>query len=146
LVIPTPIEKRTIIEKIHEEIGHFGESWTLVEVKKRLFWHDRTKSIKTFVKTCNKCQLARQFDMKFGVEKMKSITLCDLETTRPLSETIDGNKYVTAANDHYSKCCEARLIKEHDVLIATKFLNDGIPKYISIKNGSEWMKEFVEMC
>jgi hypothetical protein len=152
LVIPKPIEKRTVIEKIHEEIGHFGESWTLVEVKKRFFWHDRTKSIKTFVKTCNKCQLARQFDMRFGVEKMKNITICDLfyqfdlETTRPLSETIDGNKYVTTANDHYSKCCEARLIKEHDVLIGIKFLEDGIPKYILIKNGSEWMKEFVEMC
>ncbi len=53
---------------------------------------------------------------------------------------------MTVANDHYSKCCEAQLIKEHDVLIATKFLEDGIPKYILIKNGSEWMKEFVEMC
>jgi len=27
----------TIIEKLHEEIGHFGESWTFAEVKKRLF-------------------------------------------------------------------------------------------------------------
>jgi hypothetical protein len=90
--------------------------------------------------------------MRFGVEKMKNITICDLfyqialETTRPLFETIDGNKYVIAAIDHYSKCCEAQLIKEHDVFIATKFLEDGIPKYILIKNGSEWMKEFVEMC
>jgi hypothetical protein len=32
-----------LIEKIHEEIGHFGATRTLVEVKKRFFWHDRTE-------------------------------------------------------------------------------------------------------
>jgi hypothetical protein len=37
------VEQRMLIENIHEEIGHFGEMWTLVEVKKRFFWHDRTK-------------------------------------------------------------------------------------------------------
>jgi len=31
------LAKRTIIEKIHEEIGHFGESWTFAEVKKKFF-------------------------------------------------------------------------------------------------------------
>jgi hypothetical protein len=55
---------------------------------------------------------------------------------------------VFVAIDHYYKWCEAQLIKEHDVIIATKFLEDeiicryGIPKYILIDNGSQWMKEF----
>ncbi len=54
--------------------------------------------------------------------------------------------------DHYYKWCEARPIKEHDVYIATKFLEDeviyryGVLKYILTDNGSEWMKEFVEIC
>ncbi len=53
LVVPTrPIEWRMLIEKIHEEIGHFGEMWTLVEVKKRFFWHDKIKSVKKFIKIC----------------------------------------------------------------------------------------------
>jgi hypothetical protein len=43
-----------LIEKIHEEIGHFGEMWTLVEVKKRFFWHDKIKSVKKFIKICEK--------------------------------------------------------------------------------------------
>jgi hypothetical protein len=38
-----------------------------------------------------------------------------LDIVGPLLETIDGNKYVFVAIDHYSKWCEARLIKEHDV-------------------------------
>ncbi len=55
LVVPRPIKQRMLIEKIHEKIGHFGEMWTLVEVKKRFFSHDKTKSIKKFIKICEKC-------------------------------------------------------------------------------------------
>jgi len=60
-VVPRPTEPRMLIEKIHEEIGHFGAMRTLVKVKKRLFWHDRIEAIKKFIRACEKCQLARQF-------------------------------------------------------------------------------------
>lgn len=33
LMVLIPEEIRTMIEKIHKEIGYFGELWTLVEVK-----------------------------------------------------------------------------------------------------------------
>jgi len=69
-----------------------------------------------------------------------------MDTTGPLLELTYGNKYVLVAIDHYSKWCETWLIKEHDVLIVVKFLEDdviyryGVPKYILINNVSEWMK------
>jgi hypothetical protein len=43
-------------------------------------------------------------------------------------------------------------VKEHDVFTTAKFLEDEVvckyrmPKYVLIDNGSEWMKEFVEIC
>jgi len=37
LVVPRPTEHRILIKKLHEEIGHFGEMWTLAEVKKGFF-------------------------------------------------------------------------------------------------------------
>ncbi len=64
----------------------------------------------------------------------------------------NGNKYILVAIDHYSKWCEACFVKEHDVAIATIFLEEeiicqfGVPKYIFIDNGSEWMKEFDALC
>ncbi len=36
-------ERKALVKDIHEEIGHFSERRTLIEVKKRFFWHDRTK-------------------------------------------------------------------------------------------------------
>jgi hypothetical protein len=55
LVVPRPTKWRMLIEKIHEEIGNFGEMQTLAKVKKRFFWHDRIESVKKFIKICEKC-------------------------------------------------------------------------------------------
>jgi hypothetical protein len=37
MVVPKHVEHKMLIEKIHEEIGHFGAMWTFAEVKKRFF-------------------------------------------------------------------------------------------------------------
>jgi hypothetical protein len=89
-----------MIENIHEEIGHFGELWTFVDVKKCFFWYDRTKSVRALIKACDKiCQLVIQSNnMKSRIEKMKRIPICDffynvtLNTIGPLHESTDGNK------------------------------------------------------
>jgi hypothetical protein len=96
--------------------------------------------------------------MRFGIEEMKNIPICDLfyrvalDTIGPLPETTNGNKYVFIAIHHYFKWCETRPVKKHDAYNAAKFLEDevicryGVAKYVLINNGNEWMKEFVEIC
>jgi len=48
--------------------------------------------------------------------------------------------------------CDARLVKDHDVATATRFLEEeiicrfGVPRFIFIDNGGEWMAEFNLMC
>jgi transposase-like protein len=49
-----------------------------------------------------------------------------LDIDGPLLETKNGNMYVLVAIDHYLKWCEARLVKDHDVAIATRFLEEEI--------------------
>jgi transposase-like protein len=89
---------------------------------------------------------------------MKSILVCDLfymvalDTAGPLPETKNGNKYALVAVDHYSKWCEAGPIKDHDVAIATRFMEKeiicrfGVPRFMLTDNGGEWMAEFNLMC
>jgi len=75
-----------------------------------------------------------------------------LDTTRPLLEAKNGNMCVLVAIDNYSKWCEARPIRDHDAAIAARFLEKeiicrfGVPKFILIDNGGEWMVEFDLMC
>jgi transposase-like protein len=89
---------------------------------------------------------------------MKSIPIYDLfymvalDTTGPLPETKDENKYVLVAIDHYSKWCEARPVRDHDVTTAIRFLKKeiickfGVPKFILTDNGGVLMVEFDLMC
>jgi hypothetical protein len=52
LVMPKLKERHVLVKNIHEEIGHFNERRTLAEVKKRFFWHDRTKFVRMVVRQC----------------------------------------------------------------------------------------------
>jgi hypothetical protein len=52
MVVPKPKEKQVLVKNIHEEIGHFNEGRTLVEVKKRFFWHDKIESMRMVVRLC----------------------------------------------------------------------------------------------
>jgi hypothetical protein len=74
-----------------------------------------------------------------------------MDIVGPLPKTTNGNKYVLVAINHYFKCCETQLVKEHDACMVVEFLEDevicryGVPKYILSDNCSEWMKESVEI-
>ncbi len=66
------------------------------------------------------------------MEDLKNIPMCDLcyritlDITRPLPKTTQGNKYILATIDHYSKWCEAKVIHDHIVDMATRFLKENI--------------------
>jgi hypothetical protein len=63
-----------------------------------------------------------------------------------------NSKYVLVVIDTYCKWCEAKPIKEHIVTTIAKFLQKeiickfGVPKYVTIDNGGEWMTKFDMMC
>ncbi len=91
-------------------------------------------------------------------KELKNIPICDLfhrvamDTTRRLSETKSGNKYILVAIDHYSKWCEAKAVANHGAKTTARFLEDdiickyGVPKFVLIDNGGEWVAEFDVMC
>jgi hypothetical protein len=88
-------------------------------------------------------------NIRFGIEKLNNILVCDLfyrvafGTTISLLEIEANNIYVIIAINHYSKWCETKLVKEHMIDIATKFLEKeiiyrfGVIKYVLTNNGGE---------
>jgi len=63
---------------------------------------------------------------------MKIIHLCDIfyqvafNTIGPLLKTSSGYKYVFVVIHHYSKWCESRIVREHDIVTIASFLDDEI--------------------
>ncbi len=148
LLVPKPEERLSLVKQMHEDLGHFGEQRTLAEIRRRYFWHSRTTDVKAMVRGCQQCQLVRNSgSIRSGDEQLKSIPVCDLfhrvalDTAGPLPETRSGNKYILVAIDHYSKWCEAKVVADHGVKTAAKFLEDdiicrfGVPKFVLTDNG-----------
>ncbi len=111
------------------------------------------------MKQCQGYQLAKSSrNIRSSIEEMKSIHVYDLfykvalDIAGPLPETKNGNNYALVAIDHYSKWCETRPVKDHDVAIIARLLEKeiicrfGVPKFIFTDNGGEWMVEFNLMC
>jgi hypothetical protein len=159
LLVPKPEERVSLVRRMHEDLGHFGEQRTLVEVRRRYFWHNRTKDVKAVVRGCQQCQLVRSLgSIRSEDEQLKNIHVCDLfhrvalDTAGPLPETKSGNKYILVAIDHYSKWCEAKAVVDHGAKTVARFLEDeiicryGVPKFVLTDNGGEWVAEFDVMC
>ncbi len=51
-MVPKLEERHVLVKSIHEEIGHFSDGRTLVEVRKRFFWHDRIEYMRMVVRQC----------------------------------------------------------------------------------------------
>jgi hypothetical protein len=84
---------------MHKNLGHFEEERTLAEICRMYFWHNRTKDVRTVVKTCQQCQMVRKMgNIRSEDEELKSILVCDLfykitmEIVGPLLETKSKNK------------------------------------------------------
>ncbi len=52
LLMPEPEERMSLVRRMHEDLGHFGEQRTLAEIRRRYFWHNRTANVKTVVRGC----------------------------------------------------------------------------------------------
>jgi transposase InsO family protein len=159
LLVPKLEEKVSLIKRMHEDLGHFGEQRTLVEIRRRYFWHNRTVDVKAVIRGCQQCQLVKSSgSIRSGDEQLKSILVCDLfhrvalDTAGPLLETKSGNRYILVAIDHYSKWCEAKVVADHGARTAARFLEDeiicryGVPKFVLTDNGGEWAAKFDVMC
>jgi hypothetical protein len=78
LVVARPNDWWQIIMDLHNEIGHFGEGRTLVEMNKRYFWHNRTIEVKDVVCFCKQCHLVKSTRcIRLELEEFKSIPIWD---------------------------------------------------------------------
>ncbi len=94
LLIPKPEERVSLVRRMHEDLGHFGEQRTLAKIRRTYFWHNQTVDVKAIVRGCRQCQLVRSSgSIRSGDEQLINIPVCDLfhrvalDTTGPLPET-----------------------------------------------------------
>jgi hypothetical protein len=59
LYVPKPDERRSLVLRMHEDLGHSGEQRLLSEICRRYFWYCRTEDVRSMVRSCQQCQLVK---------------------------------------------------------------------------------------
>jgi hypothetical protein len=108
-VPPTMIKQLLIAYHDAPWAGHFGFHRTYWKIKDKYWWPDMKTTIKNYIQSCLKCQ-------KFNIDRRKApgllhpieapcgpFQLIGIDYTGPFPITPDGNKYVLAITDYFTK-------------------------------------------
>ncbi|KAI5151321.1 hypothetical protein ENBRE01_2056 [Enteropsectra breve] len=149
--------KKEVILKAHQKLGHAGVPSTYTYLKQKYNWlkmHDDCVSV------IKKCEICQRYNLERPNKKISTrLELKDpffrvgIDVVGPLHKTTHGNKYIVAATDHLTRWCEARAVKNKSSKEIAKFIWDeifirhGPPSYLLSDRGKEFLNGVVnQMC
>lgn len=165
VIIPEKI-KNTIIDNIHEELGHAGVQKSEKQIERNFYWRGMKKEIKQRIKSCDLCQRTKHLNITME-GKFKSIIvqnqneLISVDFYGPLPKSKGGLKYIFVVKDNFSKLITLYPIKKANTrtclnkLITRYFKEKGKPNRILSDHGTQftsavWKNELaaegVEIC
>src|ERR1044072_9874640 len=113
----------------HKLSAHFGRKTTYEKVKEKYWWKGMIKDIEEYVKTCDSCQRKNKPVGKHElnlIEVKELFHMIRIDVVGPLSETMNGNKYIVIAMDYFTKWPEARVLKEANAREISRFIYEDI--------------------
>lgn len=150
--------KQAIIHDVHEGLnetvesvalsGHRGRDSTYQKVSQRFYWHGMVDDVKSYIKTCQKCQQHGKLIKKISPElqsipiepnvmKQVGIDLCNLPE-------VNGYKHLIVLIDYFSKWSEAKPVKDKSAPTVARFLYEMICRHGCFKTQiNDQGREFV---
>lgn len=152
----TKQEIKTILEENHSSAisGHAGYLRTYKRVKENYKWPNMKRDIKTYIKSCQSCQINK--GSKSKIAPMQITTTSErpfqrlaLDIVGPLPVTENENKYIITMQDDLTKYSFAKSIKNHEAkTVANQLLEFitifGIPEAILSDQGSDFCSETIK--
>ncbi len=148
-VVPLSAERLALLQRFHEDAGHFGVRRTAALALNSYWWHGLHADTATVVKHCNICQRVRtSFNAShpelnplpiMGLFYRWGVDLCG-----PFPETDTGNKYVMVCIEHLSKHIELiPLPSKEAARTADTFAHHVLGRFgasaeVLTDGGSEW--------
>ena len=156
--LPRKLRKQALLDLHDNELGggHLGELKTFLKVRKRFFWPNCERTVRKYVKNCEKCQLNKE-EKQLTKGLMKPMEINEIfecvgvDILGPITRTSKGNEYIIIMIDLFSKWLETKAVKNtQSETIAKWFCYEIIPRHGAIKriltdNASYFTSEFTEM-
>ena len=132
LTVPTS-NKRMIIEKLHDKMGHQGRDRTLTLLQDRFYWYGMTRDVDNWISKCDRC-------IKRKTPANQRATMVSITTSQPLElvcmdflslETSKGGfHYILVITDHFTKYSVAVPTRNTTArTTAEAFLNNFVVHY-----------------
>ena len=160
LVIPFVL-KKMVFEICHNDMGggHLGFKKTWPKIRDRFYWRFMYRDTKRWLRACVECAKKKTPKNITKIEMTpienfdKPFDMLGVDILGPLTETINGNKYVLVFTDYLSRWPECFAIKRIDAKTVAKiFVNEIIarhsaPKVLLSDQGKQFLSELVkEVC
>ncbi|RWS25404.1 pol polyprotein-like protein, partial [Leptotrombidium deliense] len=156
LVIPKKLINELLLQ-FHDcpTSGHFSTQATFERIRQKYFFENMFKIVENYCKTCEKCQLKKSsHKLKPGIGEYFKVDYpfqrVQIDITGPFQETENGNKYIVAAVDHFSKYIELKAIPNQSSYEIAKFIHErilcthGPPRQLMSDRGKVFISEIVQ--
>jgi len=145
-----------VMERIHENGGHFGYERTLEMLQRQCFFEKMTSVVKKWCKSCDVC--ARRKGTRVisaGCRERERVTgpwqIMDIDLMGPLKETQQGNKYVLGCIDRFTKYLFTIPLPNKKMLTVAKGIMRvnylvGFVQQVHCDNGKEFINKLLEQA
>lgn len=108
VVVPSTMVKDLFeLYHSHKLSGHYALDKTLKKLEDNFFWLNMRQDIDNLTERCETCQKCKSGSNKKAplqpIITLKAWQLIQVDVIGPLLRSMDGNKYILLAIDHFSK-------------------------------------------
>ena len=155
LVTPLSLVHR-IIEKAHDEEGHFAWDSLLDKVRKKYYWATLFRDVKAWCQTCEGCQQRKhpstspRAPLQYPPVASYPGQMIAIDFVGPLPQTAEGNKYLLVITDMFSKyadaipCPNQEAETTADALVNKYFCKQGLPDILHSDQGRNFESQVIQ--
>ena len=150
--------RRQVLRDLHDsEVGggHLGTLKTYYKVRRRFFWPNCEKTVRSYIRNCPNCQIFKdEKQPDKGLMQMMDISApfecCGVDILGPITPSSKGHQYIIIFIDLFTKWLETKAIKNTlSETIAKWFCYEIMPRHGAINriltdNASYFTSEFSE--
>jgi transposase InsO family protein len=150
------VQRKSILVKYHDNLGHMGLDSILTLIKRRYYWPNLEEDVSQHCSNCTKCQLFRSGrpQKTVYVTPVPPVAIpferWGMDFVGRLSETRNGNKFIITAIDYASRWLVAKAVKSMEENVVVEFLyrdifgNYGVPSEILTDRGMSFLGSGVQ--
>ncbi len=154
--VPPPGQRRELIERTHDRLGHFGVRRTLGLLSLGFWWYGMHPDVSTVVDACKACDKANVTGQAEPAT-MQPLPIqgfgyrWNVDLTGPLPTTTRGNKYILICVEAFTKQIELYPLPSKSVDHTARAFLDVVARYSApaecvTDQGTEWEKCFARLC